>query len=141
MLKTADYQRMAEFRYHLRRFLRFSEQAAARVGLTTQQHQALLAIKGTSENEVTIGKLAKRLGIRHNTAVELTNRLIAGRLVERRQNPEDRRQVLLRLTSRAEQILAKLSLAHRDELKTVAPLLRQLLAAFEPKPTKRERKH
>jgi DNA-binding MarR family transcriptional regulator len=135
VLKTADYQRLAEFRYHLRRFLRFSEQAAARVDLNAQQHQALLAIKGTSENQVTIGRLAERLGIRHNTAVELANRLIAGRLVQRRQNPDDRRQVLLRLTTRAEQILAKLSLAHRDELKTVAPLLRQLLADFGPKPS------
>ena len=70
-LDQSDYQRLAEFRNRLRGFLKFSEHEAAKIGLNPQQHQALLAIKGTPVGHVTIGTLAERLGIRHNSAVEL----------------------------------------------------------------------
>jgi len=130
-LDQSDYQRLAEFRYHLRGFLKFSERAASETGLQPQQHQALLAIKGTPGQQVTIGILAERLGIRHNSAVELIDRLIMNGLVARRQNPSDRREVLVDLTNRAERILAKLSLAHRNEIRKLAPLLMGLLARFE----------
>ncbi len=130
-LNQSDYQRLAEFRYHLRGFLKFSERAASGMGLRPQQHQALLAIKGAPREHITIGILAERLGIRHNSAVELIDRLITNGLVERRQNPEDRREVLIDLTNRAERILAKLSLAHRNEIRKLAPLLIGLLARFD----------
>src|SRR5215468_12469186 len=130
-LDQSDYQRLAEFRYHLRGFLKFSERAASETGLRPQQHQALLAIKGTPGQQVTIGILAERLGIRHNSTVELIDRLIMNGLVERRHNPRDHREVLIDLTNRAERILAKLSLAHRNEIRKLAPLLMGLLARFE----------
>ncbi len=139
-LHQADYQRLAEFRYHLRGFLKFSERAAAQMGLSAQQHQALLAIKGTPGGRITISILAERLGIRHNSAVELIDRLISNGLAQRRQNPDDRRQVLIDLTNRAERTLAKLSLAHRNEVRKLAPLLRHLLAPFEKRPRKRQRR-
>jgi DNA-binding MarR family transcriptional regulator len=139
-LNQSDYQRLAEFRYHLRAFLKFSEHAAAQTGLSPQQHQALLAIKGTAAGHITIGVLAERLGIRHNTAVELIDRLIANGLAERQQNPEDRREVFIDLTNRAERMLAKLSLAHRNELSKLAPLLRGLLAPFEKGARKGQRR-
>jgi DNA-binding MarR family transcriptional regulator len=103
-LHQTDYQHLAEFRYHLRGFLKFSERAAAQMGLSAQQHQALLAIKGTPGRRVTISILAERLGIRHNSAVELIDRLIANGLAQRRQNPDDRREVLIDLTNRAERM-------------------------------------
>jgi hypothetical protein len=93
LLDESDYQRLAELRYRLRGFLKFSEHEAAKIGLNPQQHQALLAIKGTPGGHVTIGILAERLGIRHNSAVELIDRLIKNSLAERRQNPRDRREV------------------------------------------------
>jgi DNA-binding MarR family transcriptional regulator len=139
-LHQTDYQRLAEFRYHLRGFLKFSERAAAQMGLSAQQHQALLAIKGTPGGRVNISILAERLGIRHNSAVELIDRLIANGLAQRRQNPDDRREVLIDLTKRAERTLVKLSLAHRNEVSKLAPLLRQLLAPFEKGPPKRRRR-
>jgi DNA-binding MarR family transcriptional regulator len=139
-LDQSDYQRLAEFRYHLRGFLKFSEHAAAQMGLSPQQHQALLAIKGTPGGCVTIGILAERLGIRHNSAVELIDRLITNGLAKRRQNPEDRRQVFIDLTNRAGRILSKLSLAHRNEMRKLAPLLRRLLAPFEKGPRKAQRR-
>ncbi|HUZ75173.1 MAG TPA: MarR family transcriptional regulator [Stellaceae bacterium] len=133
-LTKADYERLAELRYLLRRFLIFSEDAAAAAGLTAQQHQALLAIKGfAGRGTVTTGALAERLGIRHHSAVGLIDRLGAKGLIRRRTGAEDRRQVFLELTPRAESLLARLSMAHRNELERLAPLLRTLLGHFEPK--------
>ena len=132
-ITKADYERLAEFRYLLRRFLIFSENAAVKAGLTAQQHQALLAIKGFSGRDyVTTGELAERLGIRHHSAVGLVDRLSVKGLIHRQTGSDDRRQVLIELTPRAEGLLAKLSVAHRDELERLAPLLRILLADFEP---------
>jgi DNA-binding MarR family transcriptional regulator len=131
-LAAADYERLAEFRYALRRFLVFSEDAAKRSGLTTQQHQALLAIKGFGPNRMTTGELAKRLLIRHHSAVGLIDRLVAKSLVKRLPGSDDRRQVLLALTRKSDALLAKLSKEHRRELKRLAPLFESLLAHFKP---------
>ena len=132
-LADADYERLAEFRYLLRRFLIFSEDAAEQAGLTAQQHQALLAIKGFGrDRRVTTGELAERLGVRHHSAVGLIDRLLSKSLVKRHSGSEDRRQVLLTLTPKAEGLLAKLSAAHRDELERLAPLLQTLLTHFKP---------
>ncbi len=131
-LTKADYERLAEFRYLLRRFLAFSEEAAVAAGLTPQQHQALLAIKGwPGRNHITAGELAERLGVRHHSTVGLLDRLESKALIRRAPNRADRRQVFVRLTPGAERILADLSRAHRDELERLSPLLRQLLAHFE----------
>jgi DNA-binding MarR family transcriptional regulator len=130
-LTDSDYRQLAEFRYLLRRFLAFSETAAERTGLTAQQHQALLAIKGfpnrQGQDAIGVGALAERLGIRHHSAVGLIDRLASSGLVRRKRNEEDRRQVLIALTAKADALLARLSLAHRDELKRLAPTLRQIL--------------
>jgi DNA-binding MarR family transcriptional regulator len=106
------------------------------MGLHPQQHQALLAIKGTPGEHVTIGILAERLGIRHNSTVELIDRLIIKGLVERRHNPRDHREVIIDVTNRAERILADLSLAHRKEISKLAPLLIGLLARFDSQKSK-----
>lgn len=134
-LSTADYRTLAQFRYLLRRFAAFSEEAAVGAGLTAQQHQALLAIKGfPGRDRATVGELAERLGLRHHSAVGLVDRLAARGLVRREVDPADRRQVLIRLTRRAEALLARLSLAHREELRRLAPLLRMLLDQLGGRP-------
>jgi DNA-binding MarR family transcriptional regulator len=130
-LSKADYQRLAEFRHHLRSFVAFSEKAAGEHGLTAQQHQALLAIKGAPEPDVSMGDLAERLGIKHHSAVGLVDRLVGHGFVERRPGLLDKRQVLLELTEKAEDILAELSYVHRRELRRIAPLLKQLIDEFE----------
>lgn len=125
----ADYQRLSEFRYLIRRFLEFSQIQAQEAGLTPRQHQALLAIKGfPGGGPVTIGDLAERLRIRHHSAVELVNRLCEAGLVARDHDEEDHRRVLLRLTERADDSLADLSAAHLDELGRIEPMLKRLLA-------------
>ncbi len=132
-LAPHDYEVLAEFRYVLMRFLAFSEHAAASAGLAPRQHQALLAIKGyPGARGVTIGDLAERLGIRHHSAVGLVDRLVSRGYLARRQDPRDRRRMLLSLTAAGEQALAGLSLTHRQELRRVAPLMNGLLSRLEP---------
>ena len=127
----ALYATLADFRYLLRRFLAFSEVAAKEAGLTSRQHQALLAIKGMPEGRPNVGDLAERLGIRHHSAVELIDRLAEAGLVLREHDPEDRRKMLLVLTEHAEARLATLSVAHLDELRRLRPALTQILDGLE----------
>jgi DNA-binding MarR family transcriptional regulator len=132
VLRKADYEILAQFRYLLRQFASFSESAAHQAGLTPQHHQALLAIKGfPGRDQITIGELAERLSVRHHSVVGLVDRLVSQELCARRTDPTDRRRVLVELTGKAENALAQLSLAHRDELRQVAPLLRALLSNLE----------
>ncbi|RUW17041.1 MarR family transcriptional regulator [Mesorhizobium sp. M4B.F.Ca.ET.215.01.1.1] len=128
-ISQADYQRLSEFRYLIRRFLEFSQIQANEAGLTPRQHQALLAIKGfPGAGPVTVGDLAERLRIRHHSAVELVDRLCEAGLVTRDQDKDDHRRVLLRLTERADDCLAELSAAHLDELGRIEPMLMRLLS-------------
>jgi DNA-binding MarR family transcriptional regulator len=130
-LGQADYERLAQFRYLLRHFLIFSEAAAEQAGLTAQQHQALLAIKGhRGPKPLTSGILAERLAIQPHSAVGLIDRLELKGLIHRGAVPGDRRQVLIQLTAAADVLLRELTVAHRDELERLAPLLRSLLKRF-----------
>ncbi|TPN81570.1 MarR family transcriptional regulator [Mesorhizobium sp. CU2] len=132
-ISQADYQRLSEFRYLIRRFLEFSQIQANDAGLTPRQHQALLAIKGyPGGGPVAVGDLAERLRIRHHSAVELVNRLAEAGLVVRDQDKADNRRVLLQLTPLADDRLADLSATHLDELSRIEPMLRRLLSRHEP---------
>lgn len=127
-LSKARYEALAAFRYALRRFLHFSEAAAEAAGITPQQHQALLAIKGfPGRDTVTVGELAERLQLRHHSAVGLVDRLVTERLVVRLASKTDRRQVLVQLAPRGEKILEELSAMHREQLQRIGPELSGLL--------------
>ena len=127
-LDDRAYRTLAEFRYVIRRFLAFSEQAAEQRGLTARQHQALLAIKGhLADTSPTIGELAEKLCIQHNSAVELVDRLVEAGLLTRTQDAADRRRVLLKLTDAAESHLATLSAIHLEELRRLRPALQKIL--------------
>jgi DNA-binding MarR family transcriptional regulator len=137
-VKTSDYRALAEFRYRLRRFLRFSEEAARKAGLEPQQHQLLLAVKGLpKEVKATIGALAERLQIHHHSAVELLDRLVERGFVRRLRDPSDRRQVLVRLRPSGEKILRELSLYHLAELSLVGPDLVKVLQRLIDRPADR----
>ncbi|HEY5237631.1 MAG TPA: MarR family transcriptional regulator [Rhizomicrobium sp.] len=129
--KPADYRLLAEFRFLLRQFLVFSEEKAAEIGLSAQQHQALLAIKGHGDAMPTVGDLAQRLAIRPNSAVGLVDRLALAGYIVRRSDAQDRRRVTLALAKKGEAVLEKLTAAHRDELRRMAPLLKPLLAQLQ----------
>jgi DNA-binding MarR family transcriptional regulator len=127
-LSRGDYEELAELRYQIRRFLHFSESAALEEGIEPRQHQALLIIKAMPVREAcTIGALAERLFLRHQSTVGLVDRLVLRKLVIRAQGDEDARQVIVRLTRHGEDMLKRLSLTHRRELKETAPQLARAL--------------
>jgi DNA-binding MarR family transcriptional regulator len=127
-LSKREYESLSAFRYALRRFQRFSEEAAEAVGLTPRQHQALLAIKGFPGREhVTNGELAERLQVKHHSVVGLVNRLEAQGLIVREQGDSDRREVYVTLTERGSELLERLTAAHKEELLQIAPQLGAIL--------------
>jgi DNA-binding MarR family transcriptional regulator len=132
-LSLSDYQALAEFRYQIRKFLRFSEQAVRETGLEPGQYQLLLAIKGMPEGvRPRIREVANRLQIQHHSAVELVNRLEAGGYVRRERAEDDRREVLLALTAKGERVLGELALHHHNELRSAAPSLVAALRRLMP---------
>lgn len=131
-LSNTQYETLASFRYALRQFIHFSDEAAQTAGITPQQHQALLAIKGfPGRDKVTVGELAERLQLRHHSTVGLINRLVAEKLVIREASAEDRRRVLIQLTPNGEKILEKLTSVHRTQLNRIGPEIRQLLGRLQ----------
>jgi DNA-binding MarR family transcriptional regulator len=128
----AEFEMLATFRYELRRFLHFSEEAAREAGLTPGQHQALLAVKGfPGKDRVTIGELAERLQVAHHSAVGLVDRLAAHDFLAREIGAEDRRQVYVSLTARGNKVLQALTAAHKLEIQRVAPRFKALLRVLE----------
>jgi len=131
-LSAREYRALAELRYVIRKFLSFSAKAARAAGIEPQQHQLLLAIKGLPPDlHPTIRVAAERLQLQHHSAVELAKRSIEHGLLEGRTNKTDRREVLLHITPSGERLLRRLSLAHRDELRSAAPVLLQALDALK----------
>lgn len=130
-LTDVDYAALADFRYALRQFLAFSERGAASCGLTPQQHQALLAIRGAAHANVSIGHVAERLALKPHSATGLVDRLETLGLVTRRPSPDDGRQALLELTQKAQTLLRQLSKTHRDEIVRLRPMLTELLARVD----------
>jgi DNA-binding MarR family transcriptional regulator len=129
-ISLSSHRALAEFRHQIRLFLHFSEEAVRQAGIEPQQHQLLLAIKGIPVGtQPTIGRIAERLQIRHHSAVELVNRLTEHGAIAREANPDDAREVRLRLTRAGERLLRKLSIAHHDELGNAGPALRDALDA------------
>ena len=146
MITEVQYRAVAEFRYLIRRFVAFSEDAARDAGVEPRQHQLLLALKGLpAGSRPTIGMLAERVHLRHHSVVELTDRLVARGLVTRRRNERDRREVLLVITARGERLLRRLMLVHRAELRATGPslvkALGELLDAKATRPRTRAPAH
>jgi DNA-binding MarR family transcriptional regulator len=119
-LAKADFEQLSEFRYQMRRFERFSEEAAQGEGVTPLQYLLLLHIKGFPERSwASIGELAERLQAKHHGVVALVSRCEAAGLVERRADPHDRRQVQVHLLKAGEKVLVRLATLHRAELKSL----------------------
>lgn len=128
-LTHAQYVALAAFRYELRRFLAFSETAAQAAGVPPQQHQALLVVAGFDGADApTVGTLSERLMILPHTATELAARMVEAGLLAKAPSQQDRRKVHLALTRKAEDLLADLSAAHLQELKSPEPALTTALA-------------
>ena len=127
-LTAMDYAAIAAFRLELRRFLLFSETAAARLGLPPQQHQALLAIAGhAGAGRPSVGTIAQQLLIAPHTAAELVSRMVQAGLVTKAAAPEDQRRIELSLTPKADRKLRQLTAAHLHELENLEPALSRAL--------------
>ena len=128
-LRTTDYAKLAAFRQELREFLRFSEEAAGKAGITSQHYQAMLVVRACPEDRwLTIADLAEQLLIKHNSAVGLVDRLVREGLVTRRPSSKDRRKVELKLSARGRGVLARLAAMHRAELRRVGAALKRVIA-------------
>lgn len=119
LLKT-----LADFRFELRRFLQFSESAALQAGLPPQQHQLLLQVAGAPQaTAVTIAYAAKRMGLKHNSAVELVDRSEREGLLARKPDATDKRRAILQVTQKGKRVLGRLAGDHARELNELAPRL------------------
>jgi len=126
-LTDADFERLLAFRDGLRRFLRWSDQEAKRVGVTGPQHQLLLAIRGHGRPP-SIREVSAHLLLQHHSVVELVDRAEHAGLVDRVTDNDDHRLVRLRLTSTGEDKLTALADAHLEELSRLRPRLEPLWA-------------
>ena len=123
-----NFKAMAELRYQIRRFLRFSENAARQAGIEPQQHQLLLAVRGLPDVlKPTIGVLAERMQLQHHSTVELIDRLVERGFLFRLRSTDDKRQVLVKLTHDGEEFLERLSLHHLQELQSAGPAFVKIL--------------
>jgi DNA-binding MarR family transcriptional regulator len=131
-LTAEDFGNLLAFRTGLRRFLHWSKAQAKAVGLTPAQHQLLVAVKGhPGSRGPAISDLAGYLLLRHHSTVELIDRAAEARLVERQADADDGRVIRVRLTARGEDRLRRLASAHIDELRSLAPVLDQLIEDWE----------
>ena len=123
-LTKADFEALARFRFGIRRYLRFSEVTVRRHGVTPQQYQLMLALKGFPGRDwAVVRELAERLQLRHHSVVELVDRAQALGLVQRGPDPDDARAVRVGLTAPGEQLLGRLGALHRDELRRMDAVL------------------
>jgi DNA-binding MarR family transcriptional regulator len=130
-IDKSHYELLAALRGALLEFLNFSQDAAVAAGLTPQQHQALLALKGfPGRDHASIGELAVRLHLRHHSAVGLVNRLTARGLLRKTRSVEDRRRIDLRLTRRGEAVIERLAAVHLEELRQRGRQLHRLVGSI-----------
>ena len=126
-----DYLAMAEFRFRVRQFLRFTERNAREANIHPQQHRLMLTVKGMPGTvKPNIRNLAERLLIEHHSAVELVNRAQRQGLVVRKPDPNDRRAVRVEVTAKGERVLAQLFARNKEELRSAAPALVRTLRSI-----------
>ena len=114
VMTKADFEALARFRSGIRRYLRFSEETVRGLGVTPQQYQLLLALKGFPAREwATVRELSEQLQLRHHSVVELIDWAQARGLVDRGPHPEDARMVRAQPTQAGEQTLTHLAALHR----------------------------
>ncbi|CAN5806416.1 helix-turn-helix domain-containing protein [soil metagenome] len=116
-LSKLDYEQLADFRYRLRRFLRFSEEVTQAQGITPLQYLLLLQVKGFPGRDwATIAELAERLQAHHHGVVALTSRCEKSGLVARRPGRDDKRCVEVSLTPKGAELLKQLALLHKEQI-------------------------
>jgi DNA-binding MarR family transcriptional regulator len=129
-VNTSAIRRLAWFRYRLRQFLRFSEQAVRSAGATPQQYLLLLGIAGyTGRGWATVSELSEYSQQRHNAVVGLVQRAERRGLVRKEPGTRDRRFVRVRLTRRGANLLRRLASLHYDEVQNLSEQIEKILKA------------
>ncbi len=119
-LDKRDFEAISELRYQIRRFLRFSEHAVRRAGITPLQYLLLLHLRGfPGRDRATITELAERLQAKHHGVVALVSRCEQLGLVHKERSRADRREVHVKLSGKGERSLERLALLHRAELRAL----------------------
>jgi DNA-binding MarR family transcriptional regulator len=122
MVDSLQFETLAEFRYQIRRFLRFSKDLLSSEDLTPDQYQALLAIHASSGGgKLSIRDLAEQLQVRHHSTVGIVDQLVLRAAVVREVAPDDRRKILLSLTAKGEEIVQRLAPPHHKALSRLCP--------------------
>ena len=117
-IETADYRALAELRCRIRHFLYEGDAVARQCGLEPQQYLLLLAVRGLPEGrDATIRTLAERLALKHNSVVELIDRMEKHGYVHRIRSPDDRRCVLVSLLPGGKKLLEKVARHRITELR------------------------
>lgn len=112
-----EFETLSNFRYQLRRFIRWSEQLTRQAGVTNLQYLLMLHIKGFAGRDwATITELAERLQAQHHGVVALVSRCEKLGFVLRRPGRLDGREVEVHLTRKGEKMIERLARQHRDEL-------------------------
>lgn len=126
-LSKKEIESLSDFRYLLRRFLRFSEELTRRHGITHLQYQMLLHIRGFPGRDwTTVSELAERLQSHHHGVVSLITRCEKLGWVHRNQGRCDRREVEIHLTPAGNQLVTQLAELHRDEVAKLLGLFHAL---------------
>jgi DNA-binding MarR family transcriptional regulator len=128
-MSKADFEKLAEFRYQLRRFLRFSEDATRLRGVTMLQYQLMLQIRGFPQRDwATVGELAERLQAQPHGVVSLISRCESLGFVRRSTSTADKRRVEVSLTQKGADCVETLAMLHREELRSLKQSLNRSLA-------------
>ena len=139
-IATADYRALAALRYRMRLFLCEGDAAASRAGLEPQQYLLLLAVRGLPEGaEATVQTLAERLLLKHNSTVELIDRLETRGYVRRSRSRDDRRCVLIELLPRGKKLVERVARQRLTELQAGGVALANALDALLGRKPKSER--
>ena len=129
-ITSSDYRALAELRYRIRHFLSESDHAARRVGLEPQQYLLLLMVRGLPDGAApSVRVLAERLGLKHNSTVELINRMEARGYVQRSRNPRDGRQVLVVIEPRGQKLLERVARQRISDVRSRGAELVEAMAA------------
>jgi DNA-binding MarR family transcriptional regulator len=123
---------LATLRRSIRAFLAFSERVSREAGLSVDEYQALLAIRGAGEEGVTTSYLAAHLMLKARATLDLVERLGRAELVERVRDADDRRRVLVVLSAKGRVVSARLISRHLHEVRRSAPKLVEILSSLAP---------
>ena len=85
--------------------------------VTLTQFRTLVVLDG--QEEINLNGLAARLGVNASTALRTVDRLLTAGLVTRRDNPHNRREVLLGLTPPGIRLVRRVTRRRRTEIATI----------------------